>query len=118
MRPPCAPGRLGLSLMTGRSHFKLEMSYTGLTVPDMTEPPRCHHVTVTVNRGSGHLPGPADFAIAAEQAASERAAGVMSAHTADQIISVVTIWAADRPAAVSVALDVVSEALKCPVTPT
>jgi hypothetical protein len=38
----------------------------------------------------------------------------MSAHTAEQIISVVTVQTADRSAAVAVALAVVSEALKCP----
>ena len=43
-----------------------------------------------------------------------RAAGVVSAHTAEQIISIVTIQTADRPAAVAVALAVVSEALRRP----
>ena len=43
-----------------------------------------------------------------------RAASVVSAHTAEQIISVVTIQTADRPAAVAVALAVVSEALRRP----
>ena len=38
----------------------------------------------------------------------------MSAHTAEQIISVVTVQTADRPAAVAVALAVVSEALRRP----
>lgn len=32
------------------------MSDTGLTVPNMTEPPRCYDVTITVDRdGSHHL---------------------------------------------------------------
>ena len=35
----------------------------------------------------------------------------MSAHTAEKIISVVTVQTADRPAAVTVALAVASEAL-------
>jgi hypothetical protein len=39
----------------------------------------------------------------------------MSAHTAEQIISVVTVQAADRSAAVAVALAMVSEALRRPV---
>ena len=39
----------------------------------------------------------------------------MSAHTASQIISVVTVLATDQPAAVAVALAVVSDALKRPV---
>jgi hypothetical protein len=39
----------------------------------------------------------------------------VSAHTASQIISIVTVLAADQPAAVAVALAVVSDALKRPV---
>ena len=39
----------------------------------------------------------------------------MTAHTAEPIISVVTVGMADRPAAVAVALPVVSEALRHPV---
>ena len=53
-------------------------------------------------------------AVAAEQAASNRAASVVSAQTAGQIISVVTVQTADRFAAVAVALAVVSEALRRP----
>jgi hypothetical protein len=52
--------------------------------------------------------------VAAGQAASSRAASVVSAHTAEQIISVVTVQMADRSAAVAVALAVVSEALRRP----
>ncbi len=40
----------------------------------------------------------------------------MSTHTAEKLISIVTVQAADRPAAVAVALAVVSEALKRPLT--
>ena len=58
---------------------------------------------------------PADFAVAAEQAASARAASITSAHTARQIVSIVTVLAADQPAAVAVALAVVSDALRRPV---
>ena len=39
----------------------------------------------------------------------------MSANTAIQIVSVVTVLAADQPAAVAVALAIVSDALKHPV---
>lgn len=60
------------------------------------------------------LPDPAEFAVAAEQAASSRAASVVSAHTAGQIIGVVTVETADRSSAVAVALVVVSEALRRP----
>ena len=91
------------------------MSDTGLTLPDMTEPPRRYDVTVTVDRDDGYPPDPAAFAVAAEQAASARAASIVSAHTASQIISMVTVLAADQPAAVAVALAVVSDALRCPV---
>ena len=80
----------------------------------MTEPPTRYDVTITVARDGGSLPDPAAFAVAAEQAASSMAASVMSAHTAEQIISVVTVKTPDRPAAVAVALAVVSEALRRP----
>jgi hypothetical protein len=39
----------------------------------------------------------------------------VTAHTADQIISIVTFLAADQPAAVAVALAVTSDAFKRPV---
>jgi hypothetical protein len=87
------------------------MSDTGLTVPDMIEPPRRYDVTVTVDRDGGHPPNPAEFAAAAERAASARAASIVSAHTASQIVSIVTVLAADQPAAVAIALAVVSDAL-------
>ena len=80
----------------------------------MVNPGGRYDVTVTVARDGGHFPDPAEFAGAAEQAASSRNASVMSAHTAEQIISVVTVQTADRPAAVAVALAVVSEALRRP----
>jgi hypothetical protein len=81
----------------------------------MIEPPRRYDVTVTVDRDGGHPPNPADFAVAAERAASARAASIVSAHTASQIVSIVTVLAPDQPAAVAVALAVVSDALKHPV---
>jgi hypothetical protein len=80
----------------------------------MTGSSSYHDVTITVNRDGGYPLGPAEFAVAAEQAASARAASVMSAYTTEKIISIVTVQAADRPAAV--ALAVVSEALRRPVT--
>ena len=82
----------------------------------MTEPPRRYDVTITVDQDGGHHPNPAEFAVAAQQAASARAASIVSAHTAGQIVSIVTVLiAADQPAAVAVALAVVSDALKRPV---
>jgi hypothetical protein len=92
-----------------------EMSDIGLIVPGMTEPPRRYDVTTTVDRDAGHPPNPAEFAVAAEQAASAKDASIVSAHTASQIISIVTVQAADQPAAVAVALAVVSDALRCRV---
>jgi hypothetical protein len=91
------------------------MSDTGLTVPGMTEPPRRYDVIITVDQDSGHHSNPAEFAVAAQQAASARAASIVSAHTAGQIVSIVTVLAADQLAAVAVALVVVSDALKRPV---
>jgi hypothetical protein len=74
-----------------------------------------YDVIITVDRGSGHLPNPAEFAVAAGQAASARAASVVSTHTASQIVSIVTVLATDQPAAMAVALAVVSDALRRPV---
>ena len=91
------------------------MSDTGLTVPCMTKLPRRYDVTITVGRDGGDHPNPAEFAVAAGQAASARAASIVGAHTASQIVSVVTVLAADQLAAVAVALAVVSGALKRPV---
>jgi hypothetical protein len=92
-------------------HDQAAMSDTGLTVPGMTEPPRRYDVTITVDQDGGHHPNPAEFAVAAQQAASARAASMVSAHTTGQIVSIVTILAADQPAAIAVALAVVSDAL-------
>ena len=93
------------------------MSDTGLTVPCMTELSRRYDVTITINRDGGDDPNPAEFAVAAEQAASARTATIVSAYTASQIISIATVLAADQPAAVAVALAVVSDALRRPVAP-
>jgi hypothetical protein len=90
-----------------------EMSDTGRTVPVMTEPPFRYDITITEDRDGSRLPDPAEFAVAAERAASARAASVVNAHTAGKVISVVTVHAVDQPAAVAVALAVVAEALKC-----
>jgi hypothetical protein len=83
----------------------------------MAEPPIRYDVTVTVATDGGCGPDPSEFAVAAGQAASSRNASVMSAHTWDKIISVVTVQAPDRSSAVAVALAVVSEALRCPAAP-
>lgn len=91
------------------------MSDTGLTVLGMSKPPSRYDVTITVNRDGGHFPNPTEFTRAAELAASSRNASIMSAHTAEKIISIVTVKASDRPAAVAAALAVVAEALRRPV---
>lgn len=61
------------------------MSDAGLTVLSTSESPSCCDVTVTVDRDGGYLPNPAEFAVAAKQAASARSASAMSAHTAGKI---------------------------------
>jgi len=76
----------------------------------MDEPLSRYDVTVTVAYGGSH-PGPATFAAAADQAAWRRSASVISAHLAGRIISVVTVTAPGRHAAVAVARAVVSDAL-------
>jgi hypothetical protein len=118
-QPEDAGGEAGqpsiLKLTSLAKPVQAEMSDTGLTVSGMNEPPRSYEVTVTVPRDGGHLPYPEEVARRAAQAASSKAASVMSAHTAEKIISIVTVEAAERSAAVAVALAVVSEALRRPV---
>ena len=86
------------------------MSETGRTVPDMDEPLSRYDVTVTVAYGGSH-PDPAAFAAASDQAAWRRSASIISAHLAGRIISVVTVTAPGRHAAVAVARAVVCDAL-------
>jgi hypothetical protein len=70
------------------------------------------YVTVTISKDGGGRPDPAEFAVAAKEAAAKRAAGdVLSAHTAEKIISVVAVEAADQSSAAATGLAVVSEAL-------
>jgi hypothetical protein len=88
------------------------MPQTGLTVPDMNEPLSRYNITVTAGCDGGCLPDPAAFAAAAGQAAWGRSATISSAHLADKIISVVTVTAPHRYAAVAVARAVVSDPLK------
>ena len=91
------------------------MSDTGLTVSCMMDLPRRYDVTITVDRDNGHLPNPTEFAVAADLAASARAASVVSAHTASQIVTIVAVRVGDLPAALAVALAVVSDTLKSPI---
>ena len=92
---------------------KPEMSAIGFMVPGMYEPPSRYNVTVTVSRDqAGQLPDPVLFAVAADEAAWRKSASIVSAHTDDRIISIVTVYAPDRYAAVTVARAVVSDALR------
>jgi hypothetical protein len=78
----------------------------------MNEPPSRHDVTVRVPSDDGHRPNPAASAAAASRAASSRNASVVGAHTAQEIICVVSAAGPDRPSAVAVALAVVADALR------
>ena len=87
------------------------MSHTTFTVPHMNEPPRRHDITIRVAKEAGRHTDPAAFAAAASQAAAGRHASILSAHTAEEIICVVSVPAATGPQAVAVALAVVADAL-------
>jgi hypothetical protein len=78
----------------------------------MNEPLSRYDVTVMVGCDGGTRPDPAAFTVAADRAAWGRSASIVSAHLAGQVISVVTVTAPDRYAAVAVARAVVSDALK------
>ena len=77
----------------------------------MNEPLSRYDVTVTVACDGGSRPDLATFAAAADQAAWRRSASIVSVHLAGRIISVVTVTAPGRYAAVAVARAVVSDAL-------
>ena len=91
------------------------MSLIALTVQNMNDPPSRHDVTIRIAYDNGRQPDPAAFAVAASQAASSRDASVVTAHTAYEIICVVSVHALDRPSAVTVALAVVANAVKAEV---
>ena len=88
------------------------MSHTTFTVPHMNEPPRRHDITIRVAKKAGRHTDPAAFAAAASQAAARREASILSAHTAEEIICVVSVAAATGPQAVAIALVVVADALR------
>ena len=73
---------------------RLEMSDTTPTVLGMNEPPRRHDISIRVPTEPSCHPDPAAFAIAASRAAAVRDASVLSAHTAEEIICVVSVSAA------------------------
>jgi hypothetical protein len=78
----------------------------------MDEPPGRYDVIIRVSRDGGQLPDPVTFAVVADRAASRRSVSIMSVHTAEEIISVVTVTAPGRYAALAVARAVVSDALR------
>jgi hypothetical protein len=88
------------------------MSDIALTVLDVNELLRRHDITIRVPAEPGSHPDPAAFAVAASQAAAARGASILSAHTADEIICVVSVHAAAGPEAAAIALAVVADALK------
>ena len=81
------------------------------SVPHINESPRRHDITIRVAKQAGRHTDPATFAAAASQAAAGRDARIISAHTAEEIICVVSVAAATGPHAVAVALAVVADAL-------
>ena len=60
----------------------------------MNKPPGRHDITIRVAKQAGRHPDPAAFAAAASQAAAGRDASILSAHTAEEIICVVSVPAA------------------------
>ena len=109
---PCDGNRVGTSL-AGDGQPAPEMSHITPTVPDMDNPPSRYDVNFRVDRDDGHpFPDPAAFAVAASRAASSLNACIVSAHTAEEIICVVSVAAPDRPLAIAVVLAVVADALK------
>jgi len=78
----------------------------------MNKPPGRHDITIRVAKQAGRHPDPAAFAAAASQAAAGRDASILRAHTAEEIICVVSVAAVTGPQAVAVALAVVADALR------
>jgi hypothetical protein len=81
-------------------------------MPSMYELPGRYDVIIKVASDGGQLPDEVAFAAAADQAASRRSASIVSVHTDDTIISVVTVHAPGWYAARAVARAVVSDALE------
>jgi hypothetical protein len=63
-------------------------------------------------RRQAAIPDPAAFAITASRAAAAKDARILSAHTAEEIICVVSVPADTSPEAATVALAIVADALK------
>ena len=88
------------------------MSDTGLTVPGMTEPPRRYDVTITVDQDGGHHPQPRRVRRGGPTGGIGQSGQHRQRPQAGQIVSTVTVLGLDQPAAVAIALAVVSETLK------
>jgi hypothetical protein len=101
-----SPHHLAASKARAAFSTRPEMSHTTFTVPHMNEPPRRHDITVRVAKEAGRHADPAAFTAAASQAAAGRNASILSAHTAEEIICVVTVAAVTVSQAVAVALAV------------
>ena len=70
------------------------------------------NITIRLATAPGRHHDPAAFAVTAGRAAAARDASILSAHTAEEIICVVSVPAATGPEAAVVALAVVADALK------
>ena len=77
----------------------------------MNELPGRHGITIRIAAEARHHPNPAVFAVTASRAAAARNASIVSAHTAEEIICVVTVLGVTGPEAAAVALAVVADAL-------
>ena len=77
----------------------------------MNEPPRRDGITIRIATEAGHQPNPAVFAVTASRAAAARNASIVSAHTAEEIICMVTVPGVAGPEAAAVALALVADAL-------
>jgi len=78
----------------------------------MYEPLGRYDVIIRVACDGGQLSDPVTFAVAADRAAARRSASIVTVHTADTVISVVTVYAPGWYAARAVARAVVSDALE------
>ena len=65
-------GQLGLPYSPALGVVAAGNDSTGLIAPGMTGIPSRYDVTITLDREDGHFPNPAEFAVAAEQAALAR----------------------------------------------
>jgi hypothetical protein len=78
----------------------------------MKETPRRHDITIRVPTESGSHSDPAAFAVTASRAAAAKDASILSAHTVEEIICVVSVLAATGLEAAAVALAIVADSLK------